>query len=448
MAAVVEEDAGAVVDVEEVSRKISFYKHFNVSSCNKCYCNTLIADSMKPAFFLFLFAAQIVFAQKNTSQVLDSEVSAVVEKYIAENKIPGAVVAIKKGNKILLKKAFGYAKLKEFDGSVSEHPETMTVNHLFDIASLTKVIGTTTAVMKLHDEGKLNVDDPASKYVKGLDEGEKAKITLRHLLTHTSGMYEWYPLYYFSQQRATTYAFIKQLPLKYPVGEGRHYSDLGFTILGEIIEKVSGKPLDIYVKTEIFAPLKMTKTTYKPDKKANLIAATSMGNPYEKRMVEDTTLGFVVKDLDPKSWNGWRQYVLQGEVNDGNAWYANEGISGAAGLFSTVDDLQKLVDMLKNKGKVRGKSFISEKTVTLFLTQDTFKNGLGWMMDPINSFMKNGPTGTFGHTGFTGTSISVVPEKKLSVIILINRQNMGLQTTRDYFNPNPIRDAIFKAAVK
>ena len=168
---------------------------------------------MKPAIFLFLFAVQIVFAQKNNSQRLENEVSAVVEKYIAENKIPGVVVAIKKGNKLLLKKAFGYAKLKEFDGSVSEHPETMTVNHLFDIASLTKVIGTTTAIMKLHDEGKLDVDAPASKYVKGLDEGDKAKITLRHLLTHTSGMYEWYPLYYFSQQRATTYAFIKQQPL-------------------------------------------------------------------------------------------------------------------------------------------------------------------------------------------------------------------------------------------
>jgi len=401
---------------------------------------------MRFVYILFLFIANVGFCQKATLS-LDSEVSNVVEKYIADNKIPGAVIMIKKGDKVLLRKAYGYAKLKEFDGSVAARPEPMTVNHLFDIASLTKVVGTTTAIMKLHDQGKLRVDDLVSVYVKGFEEGEKAKITIRHLLTHTSGMYEWYPLYYFSNKRATTYTFIKQLPLKYPVGAGRHYSDLGFTILGEIIEKISGKTLDAYVKSELFAPLKMTKTTYNPNKEATLIAATSLGNPYEKRMVEDSTLGFALKEVDPKSWNGWRQYVLQGEVNDGNAWYANEGISGAAGLFATVDDLQKLVDMLKNKGKVRGKEFISEKTVTLFLTQDTFKNGLGWMMDPINSFMKNGPTGTFGHTGFTGTSISVIPEKKLSVIILINRQNMGLQLTRDYFNPNPIREAIFKAAL-
>ncbi|MEI7586213.1 serine hydrolase domain-containing protein [Runella sp.] len=403
---------------------------------------------MKFAYFLLLLVASFTFAQKKSAQTLENEISPVIEKYITEKKIPGAVLAVKKGDKTVFIKAYGYTKLKEFDGSMAVHPESMTVNHLFDIASLTKVIGTTTAIMKLHDQGQLNVEDPASKYLKGFDEGDKKKITIRHLLTHTSGLYEWYPLYYFSNKRASTVAFIKQLPLKFPVGEGRHYSDLGFTLLGEIIQNVSGKPLETYVKTEIFAPLHMTHTGYTPDKKSNRFAATSMGNPYEKRMVEDPTLGFTVKGLDPQSWTGWRQYVLQGEVNDGNAWYANEGISGAAGLFSTVDDLQKLVDMLKNKGQVKGKSFISAKTIALFLIPDSFKNGLGWMMDPQNAFMRNAPAGTFGHTGFTGTSITVVPEQKLSVILLINRQNMGLQPTKDYFNPNPIREAVIKAVLK
>ena len=403
---------------------------------------------MKYAYFLLLLVSQVVVAQKKLAQTLENEISPVIEKYITEKKIPGAVLAVKKGDKVILRKAYGYAKLKEFDGSLSANPEAMTVNHLFDIASLTKVIGTTTAIMKLHDQGQLNVEDPASKYLKGFDEGDKKKITIRHLLTHTSGLYEWYPLYYFSNKRASTFSFIKQLPLKYPVGEGRHYSDLGFTLLGEIIENVSGKPLETYVKTEIFVPLRMTHTGYTPNKTSNRFAATSMGNPYEKRMVEDSTLGFKVKGLDPQSWKGWRQYLLQGEVNDGNAWYANEGISGAAGLFSTVDDLQKLVDMLKNKGQVKGKTFISAKTIDLFLTPDPCKNGLGWMMDPQNAFMRNAPAGTFGHTGFTGTSITVVPEQKLSVILLINRQNMGLQPTRDYFNPNPIREAVIKAVLK
>ena len=165
-------------------------------------------------------------------------------------------------------------------------------------------------------------------------------------------------------------------------------------------------------------------------------------------MVYDSTLGFTVKGLDPDSWSGWRNYLLRGEVNDGNAWYANEGISGAAGLFSTADDLQKLIDMLMNMGKTAKGQFLSEETVRAFLTKDSFNNGLGWMMDPANSFMKNAPGGTFGHTGFTGTSITVVPDERLSIILLINRQNTGLSENGDYYNVNPIRLQVFSAVIK
>lgn len=119
-------------------------------------------------------------------------------------------------------------------------------------------------------------------------------------------------------------------------------------------------------------------------------------------MVYDSTLGFRIKEIDPAQWNGWRNYILRGEVNDGNAWYANGGVSGAAGLFSTAGDLQKLVTVLLNEGRTGNMQFIKKETIDLFLTKDKFNNGLGWMMDPANSFMKNGPEGTFGHTGFTG----------------------------------------------
>jgi len=101
-----------------------------------------------------------------------------------------------------------------------------------------------------------------------------------------------------------------------------------------------------------------------------------------------------------------------------------------------------------NKGRVGDKQFISENTINMFLTKDKFNNGLGWMMDPVNSFMKNAPEGSFGHTGFTGTSISVVPSERLSIILLINRQQMGLQPSGEYYNPNPIRAAAFKAAME
>jgi CubicO group peptidase (beta-lactamase class C family) len=244
------------------------------------------------------------------------------------------------------------------------------------------------------------------------------------------------------------YKLIHELPLAYPVGKSRHYSDLGFILLGEIIEKVSSMPLDQFDKKNIFIPLGMDHTTYNPlGSGFKKFAATSHGNPYETRMVHDTSLGYVFKEIDPNQWNGWRTYTLRGEVNDGNAWYALGGISGHAGLFSTIDDLQKLVDMLMNRGRVKQKQFVSEKTIRQFLTQDDFKNGLGWMMDPGEPFMKDSPAGSFGHTGFTGTSIVVVPSLKLSVILLINRQNMGLSSTGYYYNPNPLRKEIFEAVL-
>ncbi|MCB0658621.1 MAG: serine hydrolase, partial [Saprospiraceae bacterium] len=267
------------------------------------------------------------------------------------------------------------------------------------------------------------------------------------LLTHTAGLIEWYPLFYQCDNRQDTYRLIESLPLKYPVGAGRHYSDLGFWLLGEIVEKVSGEPLEDFVRSHLFIPLAMEHTGFLPDTTWP-IAATSLGNPYEYRMVRDTSLGFTVPGLDPDSWNGWRQYVLVGEVNDGNAWYAGRGVCGAAGLFSTVEDIQKLLDMLMHNGMVAGQPFISPGTLKTFFTPDKFHNGLGWMMDPSNAFMRDAPAGSFGHTGFTGTSICVVPEQDLDIIILINRQNVGLQPNGSYFNPNPIREGIFKAVME
>jgi CubicO group peptidase (beta-lactamase class C family) len=197
-------------------------------------------------------------------------------------------------------------------------------------------------------------------------------------------------------------------------------------------------------------PLGMNSTTYNPLQagKFQKIAATSHGNPYEKRMVHDSALGFRIKEIDPDSWNGWRTYTLRGEVNDGNAWYANNGISGAAGLFSTVTDLQKLVDMLMNRGRIDVLQFISKETIRIFLTPYEFRNGLGWMMDTANSFMKNAPSGSFGHTGFTGTSIAAVPSAGISIILLINRQNIGLLKNQEYYNVAPIRQKIFEAVMK
>ena len=388
--------------------------------------------------------------RKAARATLITEIDSILQSQVNMDKIPGAVIEIKKGNQIIYKHAFGYAQKYDYGHHLLNPAEKMTTGHLFDIASLTKVIGTTTSIMLLVDRGLLKIDDPVRKYIKAFDTPEKKDITIHHLITHTAGLYEWYPLYYRASNKKESYKLIGELPLMFPVGAQRRYSDLGFVLLGEIVEIVSGLPLEEFMKQDIFLPLQMRNTTYNPLATGNFkkIAATSHGNPYEKSMVYDSTLGYKIKEIDPVQWNGWRNYTLRGEVNDGNAWYANGGISGAAGLFSTVDDLEKLVDMLLNKGRNGSGQFISEETVQTFLTKDKFNNGLGWMMDPDNSFMKNGPDGTFGHTGFTGTSISVIPKYDISLILLINRQNTGLLSTGEYYNLNPVRSQVFKAVLK
>lgn len=406
----------------------------------------------KPVFlFLLIFVSGSIAAQKNNkTEQLISFTDSIIQKYIAADLIPGAVVGIKKDGKLIMKKAYGYANKYDYDHRLANQPEMTDPDYLYDLASLTKVVGTTTSIMLLADAGRLHIDDPVGKFIPAFNKGEKKSITIRHLLTHSSGITEWYPLFYRANNKEETFRLIGDLPLKYPVGQGRHYSDLGFTILGQIIEVISGLPLDTFMYKNIFVPLKMNHTTFNPLKEGKFkkIASTSHGNPYEYRMTHDSTLGFLVEGIDPDSWNGWRKYTLHGEVNDGNAWYAEQGVCGAAGLFSNVDDLQILVDMLLNKGKAGNRSFISEKTLRTFLTRDHFKNGLGWVMDTDDSIIKNGPEGSFGHTGFTGTSLAVVPEYNASLIILINRQNVGLQSSQTYFNVNPIRREIFTALMK
>ncbi|MFI5159915.1 MAG: serine hydrolase domain-containing protein [Sphingobacteriales bacterium] len=400
---------------------------------------------------VFTFAALCANAQTiDAKAALIKQIDSILQSQVNNDKIPGAVIEIKKSGEVIYKQAYGFAQKYDYDHHLLPTPDTMTTGTMFDIASLTKMVGTTTSMMLLVDRGLVHIDDPISKYVKAFGTPDKAAITIRNLLTHTAGIYEWYPMYYRAHNKQETFKVIGKLPLAFPVGAARHYSDLGFTVLGEIIEKVSGLPLDQFEEQNIFIPLGMGHTMFNPLKKHQQynIAATGPGNPFEHRMVHDPSMGYQFKEIKPDQWNGWRHYVLRGEVDDGNAWYAEKGVAGAAGLFSTVDDLQKLVDMLMHKGKVDGKQFITEQTIDTFLTKDKYNNGLGWIMDPINSFMKNAPGGSFGHTGFTGTSISVVPSKQLSVILLINREQMGLINGKEYYNVNPIRAEVFKAVMK
>lgn len=370
-------------------------------------------------------------------------VDSLIQKEIDSESIPGAAIQIKKGDSILHRSAYGYAQKYNYGMQKLANPEPMTFEHLFDIASLTKVMATAFGIMKLVDEDALSLDDPIHNYLPEFEKGEKSHITIRHLLTHSSGLAQWVPTYYHAENKEERYQYIANLPLKWEVGEGRHYSDLGFMLLADIIERVSGQPLDQFLQERFYQPQNLQHTTFNPLTKGfEKIAATSHGNPFEKQMVYDDDFGYNV-DVDPKSWDGWREYTLRGEVNDGNAWYANSGVAGHAGLFSTVDDLQVLVDLLMNKGYQEREQFISESIVDTFLTKDQYGNGLGWAMDKAFIAAEGSPEDTFGHTGFTGTNIVVVPQDSLSIILLTNRQNVGRQESGSYFNLKPLRKAIF-----
>ena len=248
------------------------------------------------SFLCLLSYSQNIIPAKARAK-LRAEIDSILQNQVDQDKIPGAVVLIKKNDRVIYHHAYGYAQKYDFNHNLLNPPEKMKVNTLFDIASLTKVIGTTTAVMVLADRGLINIEDPVCKYIKAFNTPDKEEITIRHLLTHTAGLYEWYPLYYRASDKHECFRIIEGLPLMSQVGEERRYSDLGFVLLGEIIEVVSGVPLEQFMKQNIFQPLGMKNTKFNPLASGGpgKIAATSAGNPYERRMVYDSTLGFKIK---------------------------------------------------------------------------------------------------------------------------------------------------------
>jgi CubicO group peptidase (beta-lactamase class C family) len=313
---------------------------------------------------------------------------------------------------------------------------------VFDLASVTKVMATTYAVMLLVDRGLVDVDEPVHRYLPEFRGARLDSITVRHLLTHSSGLYQWQPLYYNGGTPRATYDFIRTLPLQWGVGEGRHYSDLGFMLLGYLVERVSGRPLDLFLRQELYDPLGLRATGFNPRARGlTEFAATSHGNPYERKMVYDTAFGYDY-DGDPTAWNGWRGYTLLGEVNDGNAWYAHAGVAGHAGLFSTARELGVLLDVLLSKGTYGGRRYLGAEVVERFTRKDVFENGLGWQVP------RGAPEGSFSHSGFTGTYVLGVPRYRLGVVLLTNRQNLGTNQAGYYPDVGGVQQAVTRALLQ
>jgi CubicO group peptidase (beta-lactamase class C family) len=366
----------------------------------------------------------------------DSLVSAAVGTLV-----PGAVLVVAKDGKVVRERAFGHAQRNDYDMRPLATPRVMRTSTLFDLASVTKVMATTFAVMLLVDRGQLDLDAPVYRYLPDFRGPHLDSITVRHLLSHSSGLVQWQPLYYHAATSAQTYAVIRDMPLGWGVGEGRHYSDLGFMLLGYIVERVSGRPLDGFVEAELYRPLGLRSTTFKPTSHGFTdFAATEQGNVYERHMVYAADFGYDYNG-DPTAWDRWRRHVLVGEVDDGNAWYANGAVAGHAGLFSTGADLRILLDLLNDGGMHDGRRYIRSETIDRFLTLDRFQHYLGWMRPG------DAPEGSFSHTGFTGTYVIGIPRHHLSIVLLTNRQNMGTNARGFFPDVGPLQQAVVRAIV-
>lgn len=325
---------------------------------------------------------------------------------------PGATVAVSRGDEVAARVAVGHAQVYDGDGRLPA-PREMRARCIFDVASITKVAATTMSLMTLIGDGYVEVDAPARTFLPELSAQGGDRITLRHLLTHTAGLWEWWPLYVEASSAQDAITTICRLPLRYEAGADRHYSDLGMMLVGEVVARVAGEPLDSYAQQRVFRPLGMADTTFRPAPGLrDRIAATSLGNPYERHML--ATNEPYATDHRPQEFCGWRGHTLVGEVKDGNAYHAFDGVAGHAGLFSTADDLLVLGRMLLERGRYGGVSVIDPQVVDAF-TQD----GLGFWTNRLADF--DAGRGGFGHSGFTGCELLVDPERALVIIFLSNR---------------------------
>lgn len=372
-----------------------------------------------------------------------NEIDSIVNKHINNGITPGAVVLVAKNGVIVKNTAYGYAQKYDM-GKLLENPRQMKEDTIFDLASVTKVMATTQGIMKLVSEGKLNMKDTVAKYIPEFAKNGKEKVTIEDLITHTSGLTPWKPTFYHVNNSVDELKFICDLPLEYETGTKRVYSDFSFMTLGFVIEKITGERLNTYLEKEIYQKLNMKDTKFVPaaDLK-NRIAATSWGNPYEYLMV--ATDKPYVCDENVDDFKNWRNYTLVGEVNDGNSFYANGGIAGHAGLFSTASDLAILGQLMLNGGSYGDVSIYDEKVLNEFIKPQRFDQGYGWEINKDSYMGTLKPKTNFGHAGFTGTQVIFDRTNNIQIIVLTNKQNNGLNKNNAYASPYPLSKEISNA---
>jgi CubicO group peptidase (beta-lactamase class C family) len=347
--------------------------------------------------------------------VLDS-VRRVVDAALADSAFPGAFAAV--GDADGGSVEYGAGRIDW--AADAPRPDAQT---LWDLASLTKVVGTTSAVLQLVGDGRVALDAPVQRYLPEWTGRDKGRVTVRHLLTHSSGLPAWRPLYKEATGPASALALAIATQLDTVPGARYVYSDLNFILLGTIAARVGGRPLDVYLRERVFRPLGMLDTRYTPP-------ASELPR------------------IAPTEYDPWRQRHIRGEVHDENA-YALGGVSGHAGLFGTGADLARLGRAYLNRGDLEGQRVFAAGAVAEFTrAQDTTvsRRALGWETPTgSNSAGHYLSPRAFGHTGFTGTSLWMDPERGVYVLLLTNRVNPTRMNTKIGRVRIALADAVMQA---
>ena len=347
-----------------------------------------------------------------TSRLTDST-RAVLTRALSDGAFPGAIAVI--GNSAGILASCGVGRL---DAADSTRPTTSTI---YDLASLTKIVATTSLVLQLVDQGRVALDSPVVRYLPEWHGPQTSGITIRQLLTHSSGLAAWRPFYKEAVDRADALAQLMLVGADAPPGTRFLYSDMNFMLLGMVAEKLTGLSLESAFLAMVAKPLRLADTRFLPDSAQRARIA-------------------------PTEYDPWRQRQLRGEVHDENASRFG-GVSGHAGLFSTADDLSRVARMWLNGGTLDGTRLASAQTVAAFTrAQDTLvsRRALGWETpNGSNSAGHRLSPRAFGHTGFTGTSMWIDPSRDLFVILLTNRVN----PTRENRKIGAVRVALADAIV-
>ncbi len=314
----------------------------------------------------------------------------VVREGIRAGGFPGAAVVVGRRGAVVWQKGFGT------QGWSSASPSVSTDGTIYDLASLTKVVATTTAAMILYDEGRLPLDAKVANYLPGFEGRWKDEVTVRHLLTHRGGLPAGRDLWRIAANSDEARRAVVETPLAYRPGQGFVYSDLGADLLGMVVETVAAVSLDLFLQQRVFRPLGMYDTGFLPaDSVHGRVAPTEVSPP--------------------------RGYPLQGQVHDENA-YALGGVAGHAGLFGTADNLAVFAQMMLNGGIYDGMRIVSDSTVRLFTQRAAGSRALGWEMAEGRHGAGEYLSATaYGHVGFTGTSLWIDPQRDMFVILLTNR---------------------------